>query len=427
MRRARRQPRKIRDRVGPDLVPDGIDPRLFDVLHVAQEVALRASEVHLHLFMVQVHLVLHAMRRAPQALRLEETVAEHLREDVVVVALGAQLGIGEFSRRHGRTGGDECRIGLGRGGGSGRGSRGPRAAAALREQDRAQVRPNVVTLRLLEGSEELRRPGQSADRVVRLVAAEAQNRCAEQLRHGVVVALVRVLQIRRRRLGVDVVLQRVRRVLRVRRVGVAPRGRGAEDVLHHHHRPVAACGCRPRNLAAGDWHCNALARGGDGHRRDCIGTNRLAERLARLHPKSLADAERLHAQLGLLLGEVAAGEPAGIADVVHDPHLHVALLGLQRELLEEGEVLRRQVGCRHAAAGLHRHRMEAQALHGVQVVRQALDGHRAIHPEVWLRPILRRRRLPRQLHLGRGRHLHLLEGILRDGRRTLRDDRRMLR
>jgi hypothetical protein len=84
----------------------------------------------------------------------------------------------------------------------------------------------------------------------------------------------------------------------------------------------------------------------------------------------------------LSLVKMPPAKPAGIADVVDDPDLHVALFGFQRELLEEGEVLRRQVGGRHAAAGLRRDRMEAQVLHGVQVVRQALDGHRAVHAEV---------------------------------------------
>src|ERR1035441_1048815 len=85
-----------------------------------------------------------AVLGAPDALGLEEAVAEHLGEDVVVVALGAELGVGEFSRRHGRTGGDECRIGLGRGCGSGSGSRGPRmSAAALRGEDSGEVGTDV--------------------------------------------------------------------------------------------------------------------------------------------------------------------------------------------------------------------------------------------------------------------------------------------
>ena len=197
-------------------------------------------------------------------------------------------------------------------------------------------------------------------------------------------------------------------------------------MLHHHHRPVATRGGGPCDVAAGDGHRHALARGADGHRRNGIRASRMVQRLTGLHRQPLAEAQRLHAQLRLLLGEVAAGKPAGIADVVHNPHLHVALLGLERELLEEGEVLRRQVGRRHAAAGLRGHRMEAQALHGVQVARQALDGHRAIHAEIGLRPILRGRRLPRQLHRGCGRHLHLLKGILRHGQRVLNYDRGML-
>ena len=117
-----------------------------------------------------------AVLGAPDALGLEEAVAEHLGEDVVVVALGAELGVGEFSRRHGRTGGDECRIGLGRGCGSGSGSRGPRmSAAALRGEDSGEVGTDVVALDLLESVKESGCPGQAGDGVVGFVAAEAED------------------------------------------------------------------------------------------------------------------------------------------------------------------------------------------------------------------------------------------------------------
>ena len=116
MRGRRSQPREVGNRVRPDLVPDAVDAGLLDVLHVADKVALGTGEIHLHLFVVEVDLVGDTVGGAPDALGLEEAVAEHLGEDVVVVAFGAEFGVGEFDRRQGRACGDEGRIGLWRSG-----------------------------------------------------------------------------------------------------------------------------------------------------------------------------------------------------------------------------------------------------------------------------------------------------------------------
>ena len=151
---ARCQPWIIGDRVGPYLVPDGIDPRLLHVLHVAFKVALRAHQLHLYLFMVQMHLVLHAMRGGPQAQRLEESVAEHLREHVIVVALGACSADVQVSLEP-----EECLAACAT---AAAGCSRPHpppvscpSAAARRHQQRAQVGSNVVALYLLEGSKNL--------------------------------------------------------------------------------------------------------------------------------------------------------------------------------------------------------------------------------------------------------------------------------
>jgi hypothetical protein len=77
-------------------MPDGVDSGFFDVLHVAQEVALGAGKLHLHLFMVEVDLVLDAVGGAPESLRFKEAFGEELGEDVVVVGLGAEFSFSEL-------------------------------------------------------------------------------------------------------------------------------------------------------------------------------------------------------------------------------------------------------------------------------------------------------------------------------------------
>jgi hypothetical protein len=139
----------------------------------------------------------------------------------------------------------------------------------------------------------------------------------------------------------------------------------------------------------------------------------LRERLAAAHRHPLVDRKRLHAKLRLLGRELAPCKPAGIADVVHDPHPHIAPPGLYDELLEKREVLRREVGLRHTATRLHRHRAESEALHPVEVARHALDRYRPVQPVVGLGPILRWRRFPCTRNLCSCRHLQPLPWLLR--------------
>ena len=256
--------RVVGDGVGPDLVPDGVDAGDFDVLHVADEVAFGAGEVHLHLFVVEVDLVGDAVLGAPDALRLEEAVAEHLGEDVVVVALGAEFGVGEFERPHRRSSWNEGWIG-GRGGSGGSscgaGSR-PRTPAELRQEDGAEVGADVVALELLEGVEEIWGPGQAGDGVVGLVAAEAEDGGAEELGHGLVVAVVGGLDVGRGGFGVEVVLERLGGVLGVGGIGVALGGRGAEDVLDEGDSVVGAGGRGPGDAAVVDGNGDAVSAGG---------------------------------------------------------------------------------------------------------------------------------------------------------------------
>ena len=115
-------------------------------------------------------------------------------------------------------------------------------------------------------------------------------------------------------------------------------------MLHHIHRPVAACGGRPGDLAVRHGNRHVLASGPDRDRRHGIGTNRLVERFARLHRNTWREVSACMRNSGFCLVNQAAGKSAGIADVVDDPDPHIALLGLFGELLEEGEVLRRQIG-----------------------------------------------------------------------------------
>ena len=49
----------------------------------------------------------------------------------------------------------------------------------------------------------------------------------------------------------------------------------------------------------------------------------------------------LHAQLGLLRGELSAGKATRVAGIVDDPDAHVAFFGFVDELADEGKVLRR--------------------------------------------------------------------------------------
>jgi len=183
-------------------------------------------------------------------------------------------------------------------------------------------------------------------------------------------------------------------------------------VLDHHHCPVTACGRGPRDVAADDGHGDAFARGAGRYRRYGIGAGGLVQRGTGLDRIALADGERLHAQVGFLAAEFTAGESAGIAGIVDDPDAYVALSCLFGELLEEGEVFRREVRLLHGEAGLRGDRVEAEALHGIEVMLHGLEGNRPVEAVVGLGAILGRRVDPDLLDLRGGGHLHLLPGML---------------
>ena len=134
--------------------------------------------------MIQVDLILQVVRRAPVALRLEEAGGEHLREDIVVVGLDASLFRGEMNGNAGVAArkrlGEDCDIGL-----------------------------DIVALDLAKPLEELWRPGQAADGVVGLVAAEAHDRLAELVADSLLVLLVRKAQVLLCRGGIEIVLKRL--------------------------------------------------------------------------------------------------------------------------------------------------------------------------------------------------------------------------
>src|SRR6185437_1309227 len=67
------QPRKIRHRVGPDLVPYCVDPGNLDIAHGAEEIAFALDEMKFLLLVVDMELVFHVVLRAPDGLRLEES------------------------------------------------------------------------------------------------------------------------------------------------------------------------------------------------------------------------------------------------------------------------------------------------------------------------------------------------------------------
>jgi hypothetical protein len=123
--------------------------------------------------------------RAPVALRLEEAGGKHLREDVVIVALDANLLRGEMNGNAG-------------------------VAARRRLRKECDIGLHIVALDLAKPLEELWRPGQAGDGVVGLVAAETHDRLAELVAHSLLVLLVREAQVLLRRRGIEIILQRLR-------------------------------------------------------------------------------------------------------------------------------------------------------------------------------------------------------------------------
>lgn len=172
------------------------------------------GQLHLHLFVVQMDLVLEVIVRAPNTLRLEKAGDEHFGEDIVIIALDAKL--------------------LGR-----QMNRDSRIAARRRLGEERRVRLHVVTLQLAKTRKKIGRPRQSRDRVVRLISAKAHDDFAELLAHRMLVFIVRPAQVLSRCGGIHVVFERLLGVLHPVRIGVGPRRRRAEFVVHKEHGPRA--------------------------------------------------------------------------------------------------------------------------------------------------------------------------------------------
>ena len=207
MRNRAGQAREIGDRIFPYLMPDGVDAGHLDRAHVAKERALAARQLHLQFFMVQVNLVFQMVGCAPVSLRLEETRGKHLREDIVVVALDANLLRREMD-----------------------GNAGVAARSRLREQ--RDVGLHIVALDFLEALKELGGPRQAADGVVRLVAPEAHDGLAEFVANGLFVLLVREAQVLFRCRRIEIVFEGLRSVLHALGIGVGAGRRSAEFVIH---------------------------------------------------------------------------------------------------------------------------------------------------------------------------------------------------
>ena len=160
----------------PDLT-EIVDAGHADVAHVAPEGAFAVDQRYHRFFVVQVDHVFHVPCVAPILLRLVEIFAEHGAPDVPVVGLGA------------------LRLG--------------RHPAA---EDQGDVGFQVVAFHRLKGFEQLGRPRGDA-RVVGFVTAEAEDGFAELVADRLFVGLVNEFDKRARRHGIEIVDQRVERVL----------------------------------------------------------------------------------------------------------------------------------------------------------------------------------------------------------------------
>ena len=167
--------------------------------------------------MIQMDHEFHVARRAPIFHAFVEIVAKHSAPHIPVIRPGAL--------RFGRQ---------------------PAAAENL-----GDVGFEVVALFLLKGFEQLRRPGTDA-REVGLVAAKAEDGFAKFVADHLLVGFVNHFQISVRRHGIQIVNQRVKRVLGDTAVFpiVVPGGRGPVSVADERNLPsLRACGCRPFEMS----------------------------------------------------------------------------------------------------------------------------------------------------------------------------------
>ena len=249
-------------RAGDQLV-EVVDSRHLHKSLVAEVVSLAGLQREHGLFVVQMDQILHVVRLRPRSLLAEERAAEDAAPHVVVVGPGA-LGL----------------LGL------------------LAVEPRRKVRRQVVSLLRLELLQQRRCPGDPGaawdDRaargvvlaVVGLIAEEAQNDLAELVAHRAVVRLMRDVQERVGRLGVQVVDQRVGRILGPRSVGaiVVARRRAEVDVPQELHlatdrRLVLQLHRPPESGSAPPSRCSRTAQiasvsGGTGISSTCPVTTR---------------------------------------------------------------------------------------------------------------------------------------------------------
>ena len=327
----------------PDLIPDGVDARHLHVPHVLEEVPLGVDQLHHIFLMIQVDQILDAVGGAPVTLYAEKIVAEQIRPDVPVVRLRPLL----FLRR-------------------------------MRREKRSGIRPRVVTLPLLEFGENRRCPRNAVDRIVRLVTTETQHGFSKLRAHIFLVLLVGPGEKLPRRRRVEIILQRVFVVLAPRRIVGGARRRAPESMLDDEHLPLPLRRGPLQFSSAGGECPAAVVRLIDGQRPHGLRRQFAGEGLPGGHLDPFPDHEGLHAQVGTLRAEFAAGEAARIFALVHQPDAHAAALGLGDGELDGLEPARREVGSGRAITCLDRDDTDALCLKRIQIAVDDFLGDRPI-------------------------------------------------
>ena len=302
-------------------------------------------------------------------------------------------------------------------------------------EPRGNVRRQVVALLRSEGIQQLRGPGDAA-RVIRLVPEEAQHDLAELVAHCIVIGLVHGVQERVGRLGVEIIDDGVGRVLGARAVGAIEVARRRAKVYMAHKLHLPAMPRLIRRGAFGRSEVLQLQVRGHGDRNHLLDRalrvhlrrpdgqrvrrHRHLQRLAGRYVHGNVGDDVLHAQLRVALGDVAAGESAGVVALVLNPHAHVALGQLGDGVLHlvhvaGGEIRGLAVG-HIAAAGREIDDEYAAGRQPVEIAADALPHLRGVRPVPALEgldgAILARRSLEVRRHLSRRRHRDLLPGAL---------------
>ena len=283
-----------------DQLAQVVDARHLHVALIAEVVALAALQRQHRLLVVQVDQVLHVVLLRPLRLLAEERAPEDAAPHVVVVRTRSPRGIRRL----------------------------------LVSEPRGNIRQQVVALLRLELCQQRRRPRYTA-RVVRLIAEEPHHDLAELVTHRRTVGLMHRRQERIRRLRVQVVDDRVRRILGARPVGAVevPRRRAQVNVPHELHLPEVArlirrgalsrrqpAQVKVRRHRNGDHLLDLLLRVGlNGHDRQRVRRHRHLQRLPRLHMHRDVVHNVLHPKLRIALADIAAGKSAGVVGLILNP------------------------------------------------------------------------------------------------------------